>query len=50
MLPKPPFSATNLSFGPENAFEEQIEWTKKGKQWPYPIDNEYIMGSEADVG
>ncbi|PAV57963.1 hypothetical protein WR25_04410 [Diploscapter pachys] len=42
-------NATNLSFGPENAFEEQIEWTKKGKQWPYPIDNEYMMGSEADV-
>ena len=36
--------------GPENAFEEQIEWTKKGKQWPYPINNEYLLGEEENVG
>ena len=25
---------------PRNAFEEQIEWTKQGKMWTFPIDNE----------
>ena len=25
---------------PRNAFEEQIEWTKQGKLWTFPIDNE----------
>ncbi|WKY02492.1 hypothetical protein Q1695_016064 [Nippostrongylus brasiliensis] len=39
----------NKSLGPENAFEEQIEWTEQGKQWPYPIDNEYMLGPEAEV-
>ncbi|VDK60395.1 unnamed protein product, partial [Cylicostephanus goldi] len=39
----------NQSLGPENSFEEQIKWTEDGKQWPYPIDNEYLMGPEADV-
>ncbi|KAK6012182.1 hypothetical protein OSTOST_22674 [Ostertagia ostertagi] len=35
----------NQSLGPENSFEEQIEWTEQGKQWPYPIDNEYMFHS-----
>lgn len=39
----------NQSIGPRNAFEEQIEWTKKGKMWPYPIDNEYLFGLEHQV-
>ncbi|PIO69503.1 hypothetical protein TELCIR_08668, partial [Teladorsagia circumcincta] len=39
----------NQSLGPENSFEEQIEWTEQGKQWPYPIDNEYMLGHEAEV-
>ncbi|KAK6744536.1 hypothetical protein RB195_011326 [Necator americanus] len=39
----------NQSFGPENSFEEQIKWTNEGKQWPYPIDNEYMFGSESEV-
>ncbi|KJH44084.1 hypothetical protein DICVIV_09894 [Dictyocaulus viviparus] len=39
----------NQSLGPENSFEEQIEWTKGGKQWPYPIDNEFMIGPEAEV-
>ncbi|UMM24105.1 hypothetical protein L5515_004500 [Caenorhabditis briggsae] len=39
----------NGSFGPTNAFEEQIDWTSKGKQWEYPIDNEFKMGEEANV-
>ncbi|EYC23452.1 hypothetical protein Y032_0015g2654 [Ancylostoma ceylanicum] len=40
---------TNQSFGPENSFEEQIKWTEDGKQWPYPIDNEYMFGPESEV-
>nr|CDJ82701.1 Protein MRPS-31 [Haemonchus contortus] len=39
----------NQSLGPENSFEEQIQWTEQGKQWPYPIDNEYMLGPEAEV-
>ncbi|KAK5979652.1 hypothetical protein GCK32_009791 [Trichostrongylus colubriformis] len=39
----------NQSLGPENSFEEQILWTEQGKQWPYPIDNEYMLGSESEV-
>ena len=35
--------------GPRNAFEEQIEWTKQGKMWPYPIDNEWLIGPEQNV-
>lgn len=34
---------------PRNLLEEQIEWTKQGKMWPYPIDNEYLMGEEENV-
>lgn len=26
-----------------NAFEEQIRWTKEGKLWKFPIDNEQGM-------
>lgn len=40
---------TNLSFGPKNAFEEQILWTEKGAMWPYPINNEYRLGPEEHV-
>lgn len=39
----------NQSFGPKNGFEEMIELTKKGKMWPYPIDNEYMLGEEENV-
>ncbi|CAL2037063.1 unnamed protein product [Caenorhabditis brenneri] len=39
----------NGSFGPTNSFEEQIDWTTKGKQWEYPIDNEFKIGDEANV-
>ncbi|KAF7636943.1 hypothetical protein Mgra_00003683 [Meloidogyne graminicola] len=35
--------------GPRNIIEEQIEWTKKGKMWPYPIDNEFLLGEEENV-
>uniref|UniRef100_A0A8R1EFK3 Small ribosomal subunit protein mS31 n=1 Tax=Caenorhabditis japonica TaxID=281687 RepID=A0A8R1EFK3_CAEJA len=40
---------TNKSFGPTNAFEEQIKWTSDGKQWEYPIDNEFRMGEESNI-
>lgn len=40
---------TQQSVGPRNAWEEQIEWTKQGKMWPYPIDNEYLLGEEEHV-
>lgn len=39
----------NQLLGPRNIWEEQIEWTKKGKMWPYPINNEYLMGEEEKV-
>uniref|UniRef100_A0A0N5AB46 Small ribosomal subunit protein mS31 n=1 Tax=Syphacia muris TaxID=451379 RepID=A0A0N5AB46_9BILA len=39
----------NQLFGPKNGFEEYIEWTKKGKMWPYPINNEYLLGDEEKV-
>uniref|UniRef100_A0A1I7WW44 Small ribosomal subunit protein mS31 n=1 Tax=Heterorhabditis bacteriophora TaxID=37862 RepID=A0A1I7WW44_HETBA len=39
----------NQSMGPTNSFEEQIEWTKDGKQWVYPIDNEAMLGEEENV-
>uniref|UniRef100_A0A1I7YFT2 Small ribosomal subunit protein mS31 n=1 Tax=Steinernema glaseri TaxID=37863 RepID=A0A1I7YFT2_9BILA len=40
----------NQSMGPKNGIEEQIEWTKQGKLWPYPINNEYMLGEEEHVG
>ena len=30
--------STNQS--PRNALEEMIQWTKEGKLWEYPINNE----------
>uniref|UniRef100_A0A915DUX9 Small ribosomal subunit protein mS31 n=1 Tax=Ditylenchus dipsaci TaxID=166011 RepID=A0A915DUX9_9BILA len=36
-------------WGPKSAVEEQIEWTKQGKMWPYPINNEYMLGPEQKV-
>ncbi|XP_077360851.1 small ribosomal subunit protein mS31 [Festucalex cinctus] len=34
---------------PQNAFEEMIQWTKEGKLWQYPIDNEAGLEEEASV-
>lgn len=34
---------------PRNGFEEMIQWTKEGKLWRYPIDNEAGMEEEATV-
>ncbi|KAM6970159.1 small ribosomal subunit protein mS31 [Aplochiton taeniatus] len=34
---------------PRNGFEEMVQWTKQGKLWQYPIDNEAGLEEEADV-
>lgn len=39
--------ATNQT--PRNGFEEMIQWTKEGKLWEYPINNEAGLEEEASV-
>ncbi|XP_010865064.2 28S ribosomal protein S31, mitochondrial [Esox lucius] len=39
-------SATQL---PRNGFEEMIQWTKVGKLWQYPVNNEAGLEEEAQV-
>ncbi|XP_032432345.1 small ribosomal subunit protein mS31 [Xiphophorus hellerii] len=34
---------------PRNGFEEMIQWTKEGKLWQYPINNEIGLEDEASV-
>ncbi|KAK5624149.1 hypothetical protein CRENBAI_002455 [Crenichthys baileyi] len=34
---------------PRNGFEEMIQWTKEGKLWHYPINNEIGLEDEASV-
>lgn len=34
---------------PRNGFEEMIQWTREGKLWSYPINNEAGMEAEAKV-
>lgn len=34
---------------PRNGIEEMIQWTKEGKMWLYPIDNEAGLEEEAKV-
>ncbi|XP_077448612.1 small ribosomal subunit protein mS31 [Stigmatopora argus] len=34
---------------PRNAFEEMIQWTKEGKMWQYPIENEAGLEEEASI-
>lgn len=34
---------------PRNAFDEMIQWTKEGKLWRYPINNEIGLEEEASV-
>ncbi|KAL7835174.1 hypothetical protein SRHO_G00294210 [Serrasalmus rhombeus] len=34
---------------PRNGFEEMIQWTREGKLWPYPINNEAGMEEETSV-
>ncbi|XP_046548050.1 28S ribosomal protein S31, mitochondrial-like [Haliotis rubra] len=38
-----------LKQNPTNAFEEMIEWTKEGKLWTFPIDNEAGMLEQQNV-
>ncbi|XP_040037856.2 small ribosomal subunit protein mS31 [Gasterosteus aculeatus] len=38
---------TNQS--PRNGLEEMIQWTKEGKMWQYPINNEVGLEEEASV-
>ncbi|KAG9281545.1 28S ribosomal protein S31, mitochondrial [Astyanax mexicanus] len=38
-----------LNNQPRNGFEEMIQWTREGKMWQYPIDNEAGMDEEAGV-
>jgi small subunit ribosomal protein S31 len=37
--------------GPNNGWEEMAEWTRQGKLWTYPIDNEngQVLKGECDV-
>jgi small subunit ribosomal protein S31 len=39
-----------MSMPPNNAFEEMIRWTKEGKLWKFPIDNEQDLDEEVKVG
>jgi small subunit ribosomal protein S31 len=39
-----------LTHPPRNALEEMIMWTKQGKIWKFPIDNEQGMDEEANTG
>ncbi|TMS14083.1 28S ribosomal protein S31, mitochondrial [Larimichthys crocea] len=39
--------ATNHT--PRNGLEEMIQWTKEGKMWQYPVNNEAGLEEEADV-
>lgn len=32
--------ATSVNHQPRNGLEEMIQWTKEGKLWRYPINNE----------
>lgn len=34
---------------PRNGFEEMIQWTRDGKLWPFPLNNEAGMEEEAAV-
>uniref|UniRef100_A0A3B5LM74 Small ribosomal subunit protein mS31 n=1 Tax=Xiphophorus couchianus TaxID=32473 RepID=A0A3B5LM74_9TELE len=34
---------------PRNGFEQMIQWTKEGKLWQYPINNEIGLEDEASV-
>ncbi|XP_063171545.1 small ribosomal subunit protein mS31 [Candoia aspera] len=39
--------ASNFQHPPQNGFEEMIQWTKEGKLWEFPINNE--AGLEDDT-
>ncbi|MBN3302707.1 RT31 protein, partial [Amia calva] len=41
--------ATATRHLPRNGFEEMIQWTREGKLWLYPINNEQGLEEEAEV-
>ncbi|KAG8452779.1 hypothetical protein GDO86_004537 [Hymenochirus boettgeri] len=41
--------ASSAEHPPKNGFEEMIEWTKEGKLWTFPIDNETGLDEEQKV-
>lgn len=41
--------AASVQHPPRNGFEEMIQWTKEGKLWHYPIDNEAGLEEEKNV-
>ncbi|KAM9333580.1 small ribosomal subunit protein mS31 [Pholidichthys leucotaenia] len=41
--------STSVNQVPRNGFEEMIQWTKEGKLWQYPVNNEAGLEEEATV-
>ncbi|XP_019628675.1 PREDICTED: 28S ribosomal protein S31, mitochondrial-like [Branchiostoma belcheri] len=41
---------TQVDLPPRNGFEEMIKWTKEGKMWTFPIQNDQGLEDEATVG
>nr|CAG4634741.1 EOG090X04UC [Alona affinis] len=39
-----------ISLPPANGFQQMIQWTKQGKMWHFPINNEQGLEVETDVG
>ncbi|XP_031343994.1 28S ribosomal protein S31, mitochondrial [Photinus pyralis] len=39
----------SVTHPPENYFQQMILWTKQGKVWKFPIDNEQDLETEKDV-
>ncbi|KAM6458829.1 small ribosomal subunit protein mS31 [Liasis olivaceus] len=40
--------ASNFQHQPQNGFEEMIQWTKEGKLWEFPINNEVGLEDDAE--
>ncbi|XP_066941853.1 small ribosomal subunit protein mS31 [Macrobrachium rosenbergii] len=40
----------SITHPPSNAFVEMIQWTKQGKLWTFPINNEIGLEAEKQVG
>ncbi|XP_068226563.1 small ribosomal subunit protein mS31-like [Palaemon carinicauda] len=40
----------SVTHPPTNAFQEMIQWTKQGKLWTFPIDNEVGLEAEKQIG
>uniref|UniRef100_A0A8D3AUH7 Small ribosomal subunit protein mS31 n=1 Tax=Scophthalmus maximus TaxID=52904 RepID=A0A8D3AUH7_SCOMX len=41
--------SNSINLMPRNGLEEMIQWTKEGKMWQYPINNEIGLEEEASV-